>query len=1128
MILDNENDEFKVHEWIREYTSMGSMSLVTGYFTVGGLAYFADVTQNVTKYRILVGDIVSTEDAKKRGLDLLNEDISVSSAFELRGNARDAVSFLEKDIVQLKTLEPNFCHAKVCLFDGTAHLADKRNREKQYFLFGSSNLTEAGMGLKKTNNVELNIAGQGSDPQFDDLKRWFENLWDREQAHKTKTVIDSAGYSHKIPFKEYLIGEIKKIYREYTPREIYYKVLFELFGEELLNINNDPNFIRRIGRLENTEVYNALYDFQKKGTISLIKMLEKYNGAILADAVGLGKTWSALAVMKYYQMQGREVILVCPKKLQHNWQSYQKNHDSRFEKDGFEFFMRYHTDMTSDLMERKTDRSDKYFRSDKPKLFVIDESHNLRNDKSQRYDFLLKEVLAHNEDVKVLMLSATPINNTLLDIRNQFKLIVKGQDDGFDDSLGIRSLESMFRRAQQAFNEWAIGEAPRISEFVRNLPKNFFNLTDALIVARTRAMIEGHQDGLEFPRKAKPENLFVTPRKIGEFDTFEELFNAFPPLLSGYAAAQYVEQEANVDVLRDERQRAFFLIKMMYILLVKRLESSWFSFDSTVTKVLLHHENALVRIANYEQAKIDAEEAEVLDVLEVDEDLESELDSFTLGKKSQIKLSDIDASGLLDYYKDDLRKDVESLQRLQKNLRNFGQQVARESGFESADIKLQTLIERIQQKRRDGANGGNPKVLIFTVYKDTAFYLFDQLTKRGFKNVAAISGDASRVWNEKQETKIYEPILERFAPFTKLFREKEWPEFKPSPDLTPVQQFEEWQQWIAENDRTTARKLENNIDILIATDALSEGQNLQDCDMVINYDIHWNPVRVIQRMGRIDRLGSPNTEIFGINFWPSDNINSYLNLQGRIEQRMAVMKLAGSEVHHEFSDTFAQMAKDENLERRQKEKMLNQMQDTWDDINGDSPNLGFDDLSLESFRQQLLEELSQDEEFYRQMPRGVYTGYKTLPQVCPTGGVAALLGFPRKPPGSEDFTYKDFELIYIDKDGNAVLGNRREVLDVLAQHKAENRFTPSGLDDGQPEAINVFSGALHQWLDKQAVTEEIQPDGSVKKTMGDKSIDQLSLLKLGGKKAVEAIKAGPVADKYKEKDFDLIAWFAVS
>jgi SNF2 family DNA or RNA helicase len=263
-------------------------------------------------------------------------------------------------------------------------------------------------------------------------------------------------------------------------------------------------------------------------------MLQNYNGAILADAVGLGKTWSALAVMKFFQLQGRQVILICPKKLQHNWRIYQKHHNSRFEKDQFEFFLRFHTDLTFELMDKYHDTADKHFINDKPKLFVIDESHNLRNDKSRRYKYLIEEILAKNEDVKVLMLSATPINNSLNDIRNQFKLIVAGNVNGFEESLDIKNIDYTFRKAQHAFKEWTLDAEPKIGDFIKEIPANFFKLTDALTVARTRKMIEGHQNGLEFPLKAKPENIFVTPKQIGNFESFEELFDHFPPMLSGY------------------------------------------------------------------------------------------------------------------------------------------------------------------------------------------------------------------------------------------------------------------------------------------------------------------------------------------------------------------------------------------------------------------------------------------------------------------------------------------------------------------------------------------------------------------------------------------------------------------
>lgn len=1128
MILDNENGNLKVHEWLTKYTHTGKLSIVTGYFTVGALAYLSKDTQSkIDEYKFILGDIVNFDTNKDRALNLLNEEITIDASLKLSRIAQEAVAFLELDKVKAKTLEPNFCHAKAYLYKH-----NDKDPQKDYYIAGSSNLTEAGIGLKTTNNVELNIGSFGSDPQYNELIKWFDGLWSRPQAHDYKTVLDGNGGVNRVPFKQYLIDEIKKIFTEYSPNQLYYKVLFELFGDELLLEKDNPEFNRQIGRLENTVVYNSLYEFQQKGVLSLIKMLQKLNGAILADAVGLGKTWTALAVMKFYQLQGREVILICPKKLQYNWRIYQKNQNSKFEKDQFEYFLRFHTDLSDDLMDKYLDRADKMFLNEKPKLFVIDESHNLRNNKSKRYKFLVDQILSKNEDVKVLMLSATPINNSLMDIRNQFKLIVGGNAKGFADSLDIKNIDYTFRAAQKAFNEWTQEPEPKIGEFIKKLPPNFFKLTDALTVARTRKMIEGHQEGLKFPQKTKPENIFVTPKQIGNFESFEELFDHFPPMLSGYQPSFYIEKLEDANVLNDEKQRDHFLVKMMYILLVKRLESSWFSFQSTVEKILDHHQNALNRIKQYQETKKETDWNEVQSSLFEDDDILAQIEDFTLGKKRKTRLIDIDRSGNIEAFKKDLKADIEALQLLQSNLIQFERKIAKEikkpRNHNSDDDKLETLINRIIKKRQAGENNGNAKVLIFTVYKDTAFYLFEQLKLRGFNNLAAVSGDSSTVWNEEKETKKYEPILERFAPFTKLFREKEW-SFEPSSkELSLNKQFDEWQHWISEHDKVTYEKLQNPIDILIATDALSEGQNLQDCDLVINYDIHWNPVRVIQRMGRVDRLGSQNTKIFGINFWPSNNINTYLNLQGRIEQRMATMKLAGSEVHLDFSDTFKEMAEDENLEQKQKARMLEQMQSSWEEIETEK-TLGFDDFSLETFRQELLEELKKNEQFYKSLPNGIYTGFKAIQEVCPQEGIIALLGYPSKPAKSNHFEYKGYELIYIDDEGKSVFLNQKEVLNALAKHKDEIRFVPKAIDQGEPKSIERLSSALSTWLKNQTIEEVIQEDGTIKQKMGKASLDMLNKLKSGSKTAIQKLKEeGTASQKYNKDNFDLITWFIIS
>jgi ERCC4-related helicase len=1144
MILDNENQSPKVHEWISSFTEQGKLDIVTGYFTIGALAWLSKtVNDKISDFRLVLGDIVNFDSVENRPLDLLNENISVEAALKLNSLSQEAVKFLKQDKILAKTLEPNFCHAKSYLFNPIT----KDDRDK-YFISGSSNLTEAGFGLKHTNNIELNIAETGNNSQYKELVDWFEALWIRPEAHKEKTLISPNGTKSKIDFKQYLINEIERIFIKYTPRELYYKVLFELFGNQLLEIENDPDFNRQIGRLENSAVYNTLFEFQKKGVLSLIKMLQKYNGAILADAVGLGKTWSALAVMKFFQRQGRDVLLLCPKKLEQNWRRYLKHQNSRFEKDQFDFFLRFHTDMHEDRVEKYTDRADKYFNNDKPKLIVIDESHNLRNDKSNRYKFLLERILKENEDVKILLLSATPINNSLNDIRNQFKLMVQGNVAGFSESLGIRNLDYTFRTAQKEFNEWRGKPNPKISEFIKNIPKNFFTLTDSLIVARTRKMIEGQQTGLTFPVKTKPVNLFVTPSQLGNFESFEELFNHFPKNLSGYQPFFYTISEADrkkiaeekrkakekhekpkVSVIEDEVQRDKFLVKMMYILMVKRLESSWYSFYSTVEKIKDHHQNALDKIKAYQEGKENSALDEKNENIFDDDDLQDDYEDLTLGKKRKINLSDIDAAGNLENFKKDLKEDLDALDNLFINLQKFEtkikKEIVRPGNLKSNDDKLQSLISEINKKRAAGENNGNAKVVIFTVYRDTAEYLFNQLKSRGFNKMAMVSGSGTKTSETNEETKNFEPILERFAPYTKLYMEKEWDFQTNKKDMDA---YHEWISWIEQNHPKTYAKVQQPIDILIATDALSEGQNLQDADMVINYDIHWNPVRIIQRMGRIDRLGSPNKKIFGINFWPSNNINSYLNLQGRIEQRMAAMKLAGAEVDDKFSESFKEMAHDESLDQRMKNRMMEQMQITFEDLDSNE-TFGFDDLSLERYRQDLLEEFNKDKAKYQKMPKGVYTGFKADSSVCAENGLIALLGYPAKPAKTVNHEYRNFDLVYINKSGKTVLLNQKDVLDALTHHKDQDRFVPDAVDKGDETAIQELVVAIKGWMDSQSVEEQVQEDGTIKKVMGAETKDILSKLRTGNKEGVERTKENKTAkEKYQLENYDLITWFLVS
>ena len=484
--------------------------------------------------------------------------------------------------------------------------------------------------------------------------------------------------------------------------------------------------------------------------------------------------------------------------------------------------------------------------------------------------------------------------------------------------------------------------------------------------------------------------------------------------------------------------------------------------------------------------------------------------------------------------KTDLKKDIEALDNIVSNLSRFDQDLEKETNrpnnYKSKDLKLEKLIEIIQEKQKSSNNNNNKKVVVFTVYKDTADYLFEQLKKKGFTRLATVSGSSSKTNESDKEMKNFEPILERFAPFTKLFMEKEW-DFKPSKNsLIDVEKYFEWIEWIKDIDIKTFDKISNPIDILIATDALSEGQNLQDADMVINYDIHWNPVRVIQRMGRIDRLGSPNEKIYGVNFWPSNNINSYLNLQGRIEKRMAAMKLAGSEVDHEFSDTFKEIAEDQALEDKMNEKMLRQMETTFDDIEVNDQNLGFDNFSLDSFRQDLLDEVNSKTEDYETMPRGVYSGFQIISEnESHKNGMITLLGYPSKPPKSKNHKYKKYDLVYIDKTGKQILDNQKEVFEFLKKHKDNIRFVPENVDKGDEETITLLVNSLKNYLNSQISEEKLLEDGTVKKVMGKEALDILDKLKFGNKSAIDRVKENTtINDKFDPKNVDLIAWVLVN
>ena len=1138
MLVDNHSTDFKVHSFIQQYINDGSMDIVTGYFTVGALCHFANLTnEKIAQYRIILGDITQRDVTEISSLDLLNADLNLEKALSLKKLANDAVDFLKLNKVSLKTLEPNFCHAKLYLFK-----SEKNDRQKNFYISGSSNLTEAGIGIKQSDNFELNIADFGGNEQYKEILNWFNVLWEHPQAHNFKILVDENGKETKIDFKTYLINEISKLFQEFLPNDIYFKILFERFYNDISLSINTPEYQRNIQKLKDSEIYNTLYEFQQKGAESLINRIEKYNGAILADAVGLGKTWTALAVMKYFQNRGREILLLCPKKLHYNWLKYKKNQNSPFEKDELEYHIRFHTDLDEKLMQKPEyvhDRKDYNFTNKKPKLIVIDESHNLRNDKSKRFEYLLEEIIKKNEDVKVLLLSATPINTDFKDVRNQLKLITKDNNGAFKEEMDINNLDYLFKQTSKHYNQWQQEKEASITELTQSFGRDFFKLTDSLIVARTRKMIVHQQRNLVFPTKAKPINKYITPKIMLEASTLTDLINMFPPYLAGYQPNYYTltaeerrqrdidyqNKTYNKDVLNDEIQRDKFLVKMMTILLLKRLESSWYSFHSTVNNILDNHRNTLIKLQRYKEIKTDDKITAFLTNIPEEED---EYQEFTLGKR-EIKLADIDKAGSLDDFEKDLLADVESLESLSDGMDNFARIIKKEerntNKAKSSDTKLQELIAILNDKKE---NAINKKVIIFTTYTDTAQYLFEQLSARGFSKIAMINGNGAQT-DYEGETHIpnFEGVLERFAPFTKLFVERKWEDFECEAE-SPQERYTLWKKWVVSIDKKVKQQLATPIDILIATDALSEGQNLQDADMVINYDIHWNPVRTIQRVGRIDRLGSPNQEVFTVNFWPAPNINEYLNLQTRIEKRMAAMKIIGSEDIKDFTENYGNIAIDTDLEERQNKKMLEQMQDSIEELETEK-SFGFDDLSLEMYRQDLALELENRLNHYLQLPNGIFSGVAFAEAIEneQKEGIIALLGSPVRK-AKQKKAYQQLKLIYVDAQGKEILVNEKEILHYLSQQKNASRYGCEKLDIGDPEEVKHYANALAQWFEHQQANTVVDEEGHTKKVAGKASLDMLDQLSKGKKTAIEEMKnTQTMSTKYNKDNWDLITWLIV-
>jgi len=858
-------------------------------------------------------------------------------------------------------------------------------------LLGAVALTTDGLGLSPGN--PLGIAQASETPEeAAKIAEWFDALW--------------ASLSDAGRVKDELLELLESLASHRDPYLIYLLVLHHLFGirgDEL----DEEQVIKSATGIRNTVVWKKLFKFQRDGVVGAVDKLNRFGGCIIADSVGLGKTFEALAIIKYHELRNDRVLVLCPKRLRDNWTLYKAN-DRRnvLASDRFNYDVLNHTDLSRDG-GLSGDINLAHVNWGNYDLIVIDESHNFRNKKTPqaggetRYDRLMRKVIREGVKTRVLMLSATPVNNRMADLRNQIVFATEGDDTALSTH-GIGSIDSTTRLAQKQFNRWLdLDEAERTpSRLVEMLGFDYFTLLDILTIARSRKHIEkyyGLTETGKFPDRLKPINIKADV----------DLRSTFPPIrdinleirrlkLAAYAPLRYVlphKQEAYDKKYSTEVKggTGFFrqvdreesLIHLLRVNVLKRMESSVVSFALTVERQLKDVEATLRRIGDQ------AGDLEEIDIEDVDIE-DPAFESLLVGRKVKVLLNDVD----LVRWKQDLVEDRNRLATLAG--------AAREITAER-DAKLSALREVIANKCRQPINGENRKVIVFTAFADTARYLYEQIApwakmKLGLDS-ALVTGAGSNQTTLPNLRRDLASILTAFAP-----RSKERPEELAS---------------------------EGDLDLLVATDCISEGQNLQDCDWLINYDIHWNPVRIIQRFGRIDRIGSPNDRIQLVNFWPNMELEEYINLEQRVSGRMVLLDISATGEENLIEQQSGNQMND--LEYRRKQ--LLKLQDAVIDLEDLSTGVSIADLTLTDFRIDLAEFRKAHPGALEAQPLGTYAVTTTGETEIPPGIVFCLRaeggGAARIPEGG--YPLAPHYLIHVGDDGAVLLPypQAKQILDRL-------------------------------------------------------------------------------------------------
>ncbi|MBM6663707.1 helicase-related protein [Flavonifractor plautii] len=852
--------------------------------------------------------------------------------------------------------------------------------------------TTVDLGCERGNNAYYPVQKTDSHENSRYFLKLFEEIWNDKTRLQdvTDLVLDS----------------ISTAYRENSPDFIYFFTLYNIFNEFLDDISEDvlPN---EATGFKQSKIWNLLYNFQKDAALAIINKLEKYNGCILADSVGLGKTFTALAVIKYYENRNKSVLVLCPKKLSENWNTYKGNYiNNPIAEDRLRYDVLYHTDLSREQGKSNGIDLDRLNWGNYD-LVVIDESHNFRNGgeisgegaKENRYLKLMNKVIRAGVRTKVLMLSATPVNNRFIDLKNQLALAYEGDSAQINEKLDTSSsIDEIFRRAQKAFNIWSRlpAEERSTDALLDMLDFDFFEVLDSVTIARSRRHIEKYYDTTDigkFPERLKPISLRPCLTDLGNAINYNQIYELLISLnLSIYTPTYYImpsrlskyeDLTHNKGTSLTQKGREEGIRRLMSINLLKRLESSVYAFRLTIDRVYHLIQSTIDTIHAYQSGEqlLDLQDYSDSDEFDLDD---QNTDYFTVGRKVKIDLADMDYLSWLR----DLKKDAENLQLLSLMISDITPE---------HDTKLQTLLNLIREKQEHPINPGNRKTIIFTAFSDTADYLYQQVApfvKQNFGlNTAEVTGTVDGKTTIPRLRADLNTVLTCFSPISK------------GRDILMPGNTED-------------------LDILIATDCISEGQNLQDCDYLINYDIHWNPVRIIQRFGRIDRIGSRNQVIQLVNFWPDMDLDEYINLKSRVETRMkiSVMTSTGDD------DPINSEEKGDLEYRRQQ---LKRLQEEVVDIEEMSSGISIMDLGLNEFRLDLLEYMKHHHDV-ETTPHGMHAVVPAR-EDAPAGAIFVLRNVNDSVNVDHRNRIHPFYMVYIGMDGEILCDylNPKQMLDTI-------------------------------------------------------------------------------------------------